>query len=140
VIVFWFRFCYVLNSNTSLSMYLFCNSRIHVITLYSGHVCVYYTSMLRCWHLVWILVKTDHPCLGVGYHIHGLNKKFDHMKIFIKRSQLSPSFHIVRNDLELEKIELDNSTAQEHASAFYPAPLGGGRPSQQQQQAPCPPQ
>jgi hypothetical protein len=27
-------------SNTSLSMYFFCNSRIHVITLYLGHVCV----------------------------------------------------------------------------------------------------
>jgi hypothetical protein len=58
----------ILNSNTSLSMYLFCNSRIHVITLYSGHVCVYYASMLRCWHFVWILVRTDHPCLGVGCH------------------------------------------------------------------------
>jgi hypothetical protein len=45
-----------------------CNSRIHVITLYSGHVCVYYASMLRCWHLVQILVRTDHPCLGVGCH------------------------------------------------------------------------
>jgi magnesium-transporting ATPase (P-type) len=50
-------------------MYLFGNSRIHVITMYSGHVCVYYASMLRCWHLVWILVMTDHPCLGVGCHI-----------------------------------------------------------------------
>jgi hypothetical protein len=49
-------------------MYLFCNSRIHVITLYSGYVCVYYASMLRCWHLVWILVRTDHPCLGVRCH------------------------------------------------------------------------
>jgi hypothetical protein len=49
-------------------MYLFCNSRIHVITLYSGHVCVYYASMLRCSHLIWILVRTDHPCLGVGCH------------------------------------------------------------------------
>jgi hypothetical protein len=29
---------------------------------------VYYASMLRCWHLVWILVRTDHPCLGVGCH------------------------------------------------------------------------
>jgi hypothetical protein len=57
-----------LNLNTSLSMYLFCNSRIHVTALYSGHVCVYYASMLRCWHLVWILVRTDHPCLGVGCH------------------------------------------------------------------------
>jgi hypothetical protein len=27
-----------LNSNTSLSMYLFCNSIIHIITLYLGHV------------------------------------------------------------------------------------------------------
>jgi hypothetical protein len=63
VIVFWFRFLYVLNSNTSLSMYLLYNSRIHVITLYSGHECVYYALMLRCWHLVWILVRTDHPCL-----------------------------------------------------------------------------
>jgi hypothetical protein len=26
-------------SNTSLPMYFFCNSRTHVITLYSGHVC-----------------------------------------------------------------------------------------------------
>jgi hypothetical protein len=24
--------------------------------------------MLRCWYLVWILVRTDHPCLGVGRH------------------------------------------------------------------------
>jgi hypothetical protein len=49
-------------------MYLFCNSRIHVITLYLGHVCVYYASMLRCWHPVWILVRTNYPCLGVGCH------------------------------------------------------------------------
>jgi hypothetical protein len=49
-------------------MYLFCNSRIYVITLYSGHVCVYYVSMLHCWHLIWILVRTDHPYLGVRYH------------------------------------------------------------------------
>jgi hypothetical protein len=32
------------------------------------HVCVYYASMLRCWHLVWIVVRTDHPCLGVECH------------------------------------------------------------------------
>jgi hypothetical protein len=31
---------YFLNSNTSLSMYFSCNLRIHVITLYSGHVYV----------------------------------------------------------------------------------------------------
>jgi hypothetical protein len=49
-------------------MYIFYNSRINVITLYSGHVCMYYVSMFRCWHLVWILVRTYHPCLGVGCH------------------------------------------------------------------------
>jgi hypothetical protein len=49
-------------------MYLFCNSRTHIITLYSGHVCVYYASTLHYWYLVWILVRTDHPCLGVGCH------------------------------------------------------------------------
>jgi hypothetical protein len=27
-----------------------------------------YVSMLRCCLLVWILVRTDHPCLGVGCH------------------------------------------------------------------------
>jgi hypothetical protein len=25
---------------------------------------LYYASMLRGWQLVWILVRTDHPCLG----------------------------------------------------------------------------
>jgi hypothetical protein len=34
-----FRLRCVLNSNTSLSMYFFCNSKTHVITLYLGHVC-----------------------------------------------------------------------------------------------------
>jgi hypothetical protein len=68
---------YVLNSYTSLSMYLFCNSITHVITFYSGHVCVYYASTLRCWHLIWILVSTDHPCLGVEYH----NMSTNHFKI-----------------------------------------------------------
>jgi hypothetical protein len=43
--------------------------------------------------------------------LQGLNKSFDHMKIFIKQSQLFPSFHTVRNDLELEEIELDHSMA-----------------------------
>jgi hypothetical protein len=33
---------------------------------------LYYASMLQCWHLVWILVRSDYPCLGVGCHIsHG---------------------------------------------------------------------
>jgi hypothetical protein len=65
---FGFASAMFLNSNTLLSMYLFCKSRIHVITLYSDHVCMYYASMLQCWHLIWILVRTDHPCLGVACH------------------------------------------------------------------------
>jgi hypothetical protein len=43
--------------------------------------------------------------------LQGLNKRFDHMKIFIKQSQLFPSFHTVCNDLKLEEIELDHSAA-----------------------------
>jgi hypothetical protein len=77
--------------------------------------------------------------------LQGLNKRFDHMKIFIKRLYPFPSFHIVRNDLKLEEIELDHSVAQGQASVFYYAPLGGGRPLQQQlpprpspQEPPCP--
>jgi hypothetical protein len=29
---------------------------------------MYYASMLRCWQLVRILVRTNHPCLRVGCH------------------------------------------------------------------------
>jgi hypothetical protein len=35
--------------------------------------------------------------------LQSLNKRFYHMKIFIKRSQSFPSFHTVNNDLELEE-------------------------------------
>jgi hypothetical protein len=60
--------------------------------------------------------------------LQGLNNRFDHMKIFIKRSQSFPTFHTVCNDLKLEEIELDHSAAQGQASTFYSVPLGGGRP------------
>jgi hypothetical protein len=62
--------------------------------------------------------------------LQGMNKRFDHMKIFIKRSRSFPFFHTVRNDLELEEIELDNSVVQGQASTFYSASKGG-RPLQQ---------
>jgi hypothetical protein len=29
---------------------------------------LYYASMLQHWHLAWILVRFEHPCLGVGCH------------------------------------------------------------------------
>jgi hypothetical protein len=33
--------------------------------------------------------------------LHGMNKRFDHIKIFIKHSQSFPSFHIIGNNLKL---------------------------------------
>jgi hypothetical protein len=75
--------------NFIIYVYL-CNSRIYVITLYSGHVCVYYASMLRCWHLVRILVRTDHPCLGVGCHTEtlSLDDAYAHLLAFESRRVL----------------------------------------------------
>jgi hypothetical protein len=77
--------------------------------------------------------------------LQGLNKRFDHMKIFIKWSHSFPFFHTVRNDLELKEIELDHSTGQGQAFAFYSEPSGGGHPPQQllplrppQQEPSCP--
>jgi hypothetical protein len=29
---------------------------------------LYYASILQCWQLIWILVKTNHPSLRVGRH------------------------------------------------------------------------
>jgi hypothetical protein len=29
---------------------------------------LYYALMFFCCHLIWILVRTGHPYLGVGYH------------------------------------------------------------------------
>jgi hypothetical protein len=80
---------------------------------------------------------TDH-CLVLNL-LQGMNKRFNHMKIFIKWLQPIPSFHIICNDLELEEIELDHSAVQGQASAFYSAPSGGGCPPHQQL-SPCPPQ
>jgi hypothetical protein len=60
--------------------------------------------------------------------LQGLNKRFDHIKIFIKRSQSFPSFHTVRKDFEIEEIELDHSAAQGQATTFYSVPSGGGCP------------
>jgi hypothetical protein len=67
---------------------------------------------------------------GVIDHHQGMNKRFDHMKVFIKRLQPFPSLHTVRKDLKLEEIQLDNSAAQGQASAFYSVTSSGGRPPQ----------
>jgi hypothetical protein len=48
---------------------------------------LYYASIFRCWHLVWILVRTNYTYLGVGCHMkpslthhtsNGLQHEFQH--------------------------------------------------------------
>jgi hypothetical protein len=51
------------------------------------------------------LGESDTDCHLILNILQGLNKRFDHMKIFIKRSQSFPSFHTIHNDLELVEIE-----------------------------------
>jgi hypothetical protein len=58
-----------------------------------------------------VLGETITDCHLVLNLLQGLNKRFNHMKIFIRRSQSFPSFHTIRNDLELKEIELDHSAA-----------------------------
>jgi hypothetical protein len=43
--------------------------------------------------------------------LQSVNKRFDHMKIFIKKSRSFPSFHNIRNNLIHEEIELGHSAA-----------------------------
>jgi hypothetical protein len=88
-------------------------------------------------HALGEIITDHHLVLNL---LQGLNKRFDHMKIFIKWSQPFPSFHTVCNDLELEEIELDHSAAQGQASAFYSVLSSGGHPPQQQLLPPRPPQ
>jgi hypothetical protein len=73
------------------------------------------------------LGETVTDCHLILNHLHGMNKRFNHMKIFIKRSQPFPSLHIICNDLKLKEIALENSAAQGQASTFYFVPTGGGR-------------
>jgi hypothetical protein len=52
--------------------------------------------------------------------LQSMNKRFDHMKIFIKRSQLFLSIHTICNDLELEEIELNHSAARDRPPCSTP--------------------
>jgi hypothetical protein len=130
------------------------NSESHVLQL-DARFCAFKQGDLSisdyCRHMKGMTVdlralgETITDCHVVLNLLQDLNKRFDHMKIFIKWSQSFPSFHTVRNDLEIEEIELDHSAAQGQASTFYSAPSGGGRPPQQQQplrppqqEPPCP--
>jgi hypothetical protein len=88
------------------------NARFHAFKQGDLSISDYYRRMKGMTHDVRALGETV-----TNYHIvlnllHGMNKRFDHMKIFIKRLQSFPSFHTVHNNLELEEIELDHSAAQ----------------------------
>lgn len=60
--------------------------------------------------------------------LRGRNKRFDHMKALIKRQSLFPSFHVVRNDLELEELDMEATSDPDSAMTFYSTI---GRPQQQ---------
>jgi hypothetical protein len=66
--------------------------------------------------------------------LRGLNKKYDHIKTYLKRAWPFPSFHDVRNDLLLEELTLDVEASSGSATAL--AALG----RQQQQSSPTPAQ
>jgi hypothetical protein len=94
-----------------------------------SYYCRWVKGMADDLHALGETVTDHHLILNL---LQCLNKRFDHMKIFIKRSQPFPCFHTIRNNLELKGIELDHSVAQGQAFAFYSAPSGGKRPPQQQ--------
>jgi hypothetical protein len=66
--------------------------------------------------------------------LRGLNKKYDHVKTYMKRAQQFPSFHDFRNDLLLEELTLDAEASSGSATTL--AASGG----QQQRPSPTPAQ
>jgi hypothetical protein len=65
-------------------------------------------SMANDFHALRETITDHHLVLNL---LQDLNKRFDHMNIFIKRLQSFPSFHIICNNLKLEDIMLDNSAS-----------------------------
>jgi hypothetical protein len=72
------------------------------------------------------LCETITDCLLILNLLHGLNERFDYMKIFIKWSRSLPSFHTIRNDLELEEIELDTRRPRNRPPCSTPQPQKEG--------------
>jgi hypothetical protein len=66
--------------------------------------------------------------------LQGLNKKYDHIKAYLKRARSFPSFHDVHNDLLLEELTLDTEASSGSATALT---ASGG---QQQRPSPTPEQ
>jgi hypothetical protein len=50
--------------------------------------------------------------------LRGLNKKYDHVKTYLKRAWPFPSFHDVRNGLLLEELTLDVEASSGSATAL----------------------
>jgi hypothetical protein len=49
----------------------------------------------------------------------GLSKKFDHMKALLKRTKPLPSSYDVRNDLELEELDMEPAADPTSAAVLY---------------------
>jgi hypothetical protein len=50
--------------------------------------------------------------------LRGLNKKYNHVKTYLKRVRLFPSFYDVHNDLLLEELTLDDEVSSGSATAL----------------------
>jgi hypothetical protein len=92
-------------------LFLVVNAKFRVFKQGNISINDYYCKMKGMDNDMRILSETITDWHLVLNLLHDLNKKYDHMKNFIKSSYLFPSFHVVRNDLELKEVQLDNSMA-----------------------------
>jgi hypothetical protein len=92
---------------------------------------LYYASMLQCCQLVWILVRTKYPCLGVGCHIthyywefkHRLNSRARLMEMLAGDSSLNSHARL---------LECSQGTPYISVIVFgipHSSPFGGGDPN-----------
>jgi hypothetical protein len=51
---------------------------------------MYYASMLQCWQLIMILIRTNHPCLRVGCHRLSVPGRLYRCRGLGKRRHLMP--------------------------------------------------
>jgi hypothetical protein len=61
--------------------------------------------------------------------LRGLNKKYDHVKMYLKRAWPFLSFHDVRNDLLLEELTLDTEASLSLATSLTASAKQQQRPS-----------
>jgi hypothetical protein len=59
---------------------------------------MYYASMLQCWQLIRILVKTNHPCSRVGCHKIKLAKYENGTSRTLKISKLCIMMYYLKRD------------------------------------------